>query len=257
VTSPAQASTGGNGHRVYRWQGREYPSVTAVLKGGVPAPFLVRWAAKAAAEYAIANLDRLQLLPAGQAVREVKQAPWATRDAAADRGDLVHAAVEAQATGRPRPDLPEHARPFLAAFDRFLAERRPVFLAAEQTVYSRRYGYAGTFDALATLPGLGVVLLDVKTGHRVYPEACLQLAAYAAADFLGHPDGTTELPLPAIDAGAVLHLRPGGYRLLQVPIGAAVLEAFLAALAVFRFATDLAPTLLPTPDRSSADSKGR
>jgi hypothetical protein len=72
-------------------------------------------------------------------------------------------------------------------------------------------------------------------------------AAYAAADFIGHPDGTQQ-PLPELHAGAVLHLRPGGYQLLPVPIGRAVLEAFLSALAVFRFATDLAPTLLPTPD---------
>jgi hypothetical protein len=46
----------------------------------------------------------------------------------------------------------------------------------------------------------------------------------------------------------VLHLRPDGYQLLPVPIGLAVLEAFLAALAVFRFTTDLAPTLLPRSD---------
>jgi len=92
-----------------------------------------------------------------------------------------------------------------------------------------------------------VVLVDVKTGTRVYPEVCLQLAAYAAADFIGRPDGTEQL-LPGLQAGAVLHLRPGGYRLLSVPIGRAVLEAFLSALAVFRFATDLAPTLLPTSD---------
>jgi len=87
--------------------------------------------------------------------------------------------------------------------------------------------------------------VDVKTGNRIYPEVCLQLAAYAAADFIGQPDTTTEQPLPTIAAGAVLHLRPDGYQLLPVPIGWAVLEAFLAALAVFRFTTDLAPTLLP------------
>jgi hypothetical protein len=248
MTSPALASTGVNGHRVYTWAGREYPSVTAIISGGVPKPFLVRWAAKAAAEYAIGNLDHLRLLPPGQAIREVKQAPFTSRDQAADLGDLVHAAVEAAATGRPRPELPDHAAGYLVGFDRFVAHHKPGFLQAERTVYSRRYGYAGTFDAIATLPGLGVVLLDVKTGNRVYPEVCLQLAAYAAADFIGDPDGVTEQPLPELDGGAVLHLQPGGYRLLPVPIGRAVLEAFLAALAVFRFATDLASTLLPTPD---------
>ena len=119
----------------------------------------------------------------------------------------------------------------------------------KRTSERRRFGYAGTFDAIATLPGVGVVLLDVKTGNRVYPEVCLQLAAFAAAEFIGDPDGVTEQPLPEVHAGAVLHLQPGGYRLLPVPIGGAVLEAFLAALAVFRFTTDLAPTLLPPTDQ--------
>ena len=244
MTTPALASTSPDGHRVYTWAGRAYPSVTAVLSGGVPKPFLPAWAAKAAAEYAVANLDRLRLLPARQAVAEVKAAPWAQRDTAAGLGDLVHAAVAAHATGRPRPALPAAARPFLAAFDQFTADHQPGWLASEQTVFSRRYGYAGTLDAIATLGGR-VTLLDVKTGRGVYPEACLQLAAYAHADFAGHPDATSERPLPPIAAAAVLHLRPGGYQLVPVPVGQAVLEAFLAALAVFRWATDLAPNVLP------------
>jgi hypothetical protein len=245
VTAPALASTGPAGHRVYTWAGREFPSVTAILKGGIPAPFLPAWAAKAAAEYAIANLDRLRLLPPGQAVREVKRAPWQQRDQAADLGTAVHALIEAEATGRPRPELPAEAGPLVAAFDQFTGDHRPSWVASEATVFSRRYGYAGTLDAVASLdihPGL--VLLDVKTGRGVYPEAALQLAAYAAAEFIGQPDGT-EQPLPEIDGGAVLHLRPAGYQLIPVPIGQAVMEAFLAALAVFRWTTDLAPNILP------------
>jgi len=245
VTAPVLAATGEQGHRVYTWQGRQFPSVTAVLAGGVPKPFLPAWAAKAAAEYAVANLDRLRRLPAGQAVREIKAAPWAQRDQAAGLGDAVHAAVAAHATGRPRPDLPPEAGGYLAAFERFCAEQQPGWLASEQTVVSRRYGYAGTLDALCTLGGQ-VTLLDVKTGRGVYPEAALQLAAYAHADFAAQPDAT-EQPLPVIAAGAVLHLRPDRYQLLPVPVGRAVLEAFLAALAVFRFTTDLAPHVLPTP----------
>ena len=242
MTAPALASTASQGHRIYTWAGREFPSVTAILKGGVPAPFLPAWAAKAAAEYAIANLDRLRLLPAGQAVREVKRAPWQQRDQAAELGTAVHAAIEADAAGRPRPELPDQAGPLLAAYERFTADHRPAWLASEATVFSRRYGYAGTLDAIAALAGRpGLVLLDVKTGRGVYPEAALQLAAYAHADFAGQLDGT-ETPLPEVEGGAVLHLRP---------VGRAVLEAFLAALAVFRWTTDLAPNILPTPSRAA------
>jgi hypothetical protein len=245
MTSPALAAIGPAGHRVYTWAGRAYPSVTAIIKGGVPTPFLPQWAAKVAAEYAVANLDRLTRLPTGQAVAEVKRAPWASRDAAAGLGDLVHTAVEAHAHGQPRPALPTHAAPFLAAFDQFCADHRPAFLLSEATVYSRRYGYAGTLDAICRLTTrAGPVLLDVKTGRGIYPEVALQLAAYAHADFIGTPDGT-EAPLPPLADGLVLHLRPGGYQLVPVPIGRAVLEAFLAALAVFRWATDLAPNVLP------------
>jgi hypothetical protein len=251
VTAPALASTASQGHRVYTWAGREFPSVTAILKGGVPAPFLVQWAAKAAAEYAVANLDRLALLPAGQAVREVKRAPWQQRDQAAELGTAVHAAIEADAAGHPRPELPDQAGPLLAAYERFAADHRPTWLASEATVFSRRYGYAGTLDAICALPRLGqVVVLDCKTGRGVYPEAALQLAAYAHAEFVGRPDGT-EQPLPPIEGGAVLHLRPAGYRLIPVPVGRAVLEAFLAALAVFRWTTDLAPNVLPTPSQEA------
>src|SRR6266571_291984 len=150
---------GADGRRVYTWAGRAYPSITSILAGGVPKPFLAPWAAKAAAEYAVAHLDRLRLLPPGQAVREVKQAPFTARDAAAGLGDLVHAAVAADATGQPRPPVPPDAAPFLAAFDQFCADHRPGWLASEQTVYSRHYGYAGTLDAICVL-GDTVTLLD-------------------------------------------------------------------------------------------------
>jgi hypothetical protein len=255
VTAPALAHTSSQGHRVYTWAGRAYPSVTAVLAGGVPKPALPRWAATTAAHYAITHRDRLATLPARAAIAEASSAPWAQAAAAAHLGDQVHAAVAAHATGRPRPPLPPEAAPFLAAFDAFVAEQRPGWLASEQTVYSCRYGYAGTLDAIATLHGR-VVLLDAKTGRGVYPEVALQLAAYAHADFAAHPDNT-QTPLPAIQAGAVLHLRPHGYQLLAVPIGRAVLEAFLAALAVFRFTTELAPHLLPAPEPDRPCHRGR
>jgi hypothetical protein len=66
MTTPTLAVTGAHGHRVYTWAGREYPSVTAIIKGGVPAPFLPGWAAKAEAEYAVANLDRLPCCPSAR-----------------------------------------------------------------------------------------------------------------------------------------------------------------------------------------------
>jgi len=224
-------------------------SVTAALSGGIPKPALTRWAANQAATYAVANLGRLATLPAEQAVTEVKRAPWQARNHAADLGDLVHAAIEAHVTGQACPPVPDqHAARVLELLDgfaRFEDNHHPAWLAAEQTVFSDTHGYAGTFDLLGRLDSQpGAVLLDVKTGGRIYPEVALQLAAYANADFIGHPDGTTGL-LPAISAGLVLHLRPGGYELHPVPIDEPVFAAFLAALGVFRWASERAPSVLP------------
>src|SRR6266516_4177237 len=165
MTTPALARAASQGHRVYTWAGQSYPSVTAVLSGGIPKPALSRWAANQAAAYAVANLDRLATLPCEQAVTEVKRAPWQARNHAADLGDLVHAAIEAHVTGQACPPVPDqHAEQVLALLDgfaRFEHDHQPTWLAAEQTVFSDTHGYAGTFDLLGRLDGdPGAALVD-------------------------------------------------------------------------------------------------
>jgi hypothetical protein len=256
VTAPALARTSDQGHRVYEWQGRAFPSVTAILSGGIPKPALPKWAAREAARYAVAHANRLAGLPAEVAEAEIKQAPWAARDGRADLGSAVHALVEARITGRSVPELPDaverQASGYLAGFERFCDQWRPSWLACEATVFSLAHGYAGTLDAIAVLCGDVLTLLDVKTGRRVYPEVGLQLAAYAHADFIGTPDGQT-LPLPEVEAAAVLHLRPRSYALCPVRVDPPVFAAFRAALGVFEWATELAAGVVgaaltvPTP----------
>jgi hypothetical protein len=250
MTAPTLARTSGNGHRVYEWQGRAFPSVTAILSGGIPKPALPRWAAKQAARYAVANADRLAGLPADVAIGEIKRAPWAARDSRADLGSAVHALVEARITDRPAPELPpeveQQTAGYLAAFERFCDHWRPAWSTCEATVFSTWHGYAGTLDSIAVLDGNVVTLLDVKTGSQVYPEAGLQLAAYARGDFIGTPDGR-ELPLPEVEAAAVLHLRPRWYALCPVRIDAQVFAAFLAALRVFEWSTEQAQGVIGAP----------
>jgi hypothetical protein len=250
VTAPVLAQTSDQGHRVYEWQGQAFPSVTAILSGGIPKPALPRWAAKQAARYAVANADRLAGLPAEVAVGEIKRAPWAARDGRADLGSAVHALVEARITGRPAPELPgeveREAAGYLAGFERFCDHWRPAWSTCEATVFNLWHGYAGTLDSIAVLDGGVVTLLDVKTGAGVYPEAGLQLAAYARGEFIGTSDGR-ELPLPEIEAAAVLHLRPRSYALCPVRIDTPVFTAFLAALRVFEWSTELAERVIGAP----------
>jgi CRISPR/Cas system-associated exonuclease Cas4 (RecB family) len=50
----------------------------------------------------------------------------------------------------------------------------------EMKVISKLYRYSGTFDAIGVIEGTDVIL-DWKTGSKIYPEMDLQLAAYAQA----------------------------------------------------------------------------
>jgi len=67
--------------------------------------------------------------------------------------------------------------------------------------------------------------LDVK---GVYPEAALQMSAYAHAEFAQTRAGRRVKMPPVADRGVVLHLRPEGYRLIPMEIGTPTFEQFLA-----------------------------
>lgn len=285
MSNPAGAKTTSRG-RVYTRKGRNYWSVTTIIKGGLPAPALMGWGMRSVAEYAVANhrqiaamlgavslqrvegrveqpiVERLAGLfgatrderpiapfyvvsdpdAVEAAVKWLSGAPYRERDRKADVGSAVHEQIEAIILGRPRPAPAPDVAPFLAQFDRFTADFAPTWEASEGTVYSDRESYAGTLDWIATIGGRRLIG-DTKTGKAVYPEAALQLAAYAHADYIGLPDGT-DAPLPAFDGGAVLHLSPDAYQLVPVRIDDEVFRAFLYAREVFRWAEETSKAVL-------------
>lgn len=64
MTSPANSVTTDDG-RYYVWPKTpnvHYPSITTIIKQGVPKPFMAKWTAKKAAEQAMNNLDLLVAL---------------------------------------------------------------------------------------------------------------------------------------------------------------------------------------------------
>lgn len=107
---------------------------------------------------------------------------------AGDIGTSVHKMVEwtlhremGEPVGKP-PDLkgPEAENAFAEWVSwRDSVEFKPVYL--ERTVWSHRYGYAGTMDWKAYVCDK-LTCGDWKTGKAVYPEARLQIAAYRVAD---------------------------------------------------------------------------
>lgn len=219
---------GGSRYYVNPETGAKTPGVTSILSM-LPKPFLRYWAAKMVAEEAVENLGAVVSIalkdPAG-AVDYLKRAPDRNTKEAADIGseahDLFERLAKGESVGRVHPDL----APFVEHFEEFLALCEPEFIFLEETVWSDEDGYAGSFDALATLHGEGAgplqgktLFFDWKTTRSgVHEEVALQLSGYRHASHIIRPDGS-RVPLPKVDGGAVLHVRPEGWALYPVETG--------------------------------------
>lgn len=255
MSGPANSSTDRWGAREYRWGDDAFPSVTTLLKDGIPKNALQYWVGKECGEFVTNNYDLIgQTLkaPNGRklAYDMVRNAPWANRDNAADFGTSLHEYAEHRAAGRSRAEAllaldlaAEHQARFVGFqehFELFLDEWKPDFERSEFTVYNRRYGYAGTGDLLAQIRGHGRTLGDYKTskpgkqGHGIYPETCLQLNAYANGEFIGMPNGTEE-PMPEVETLLAINIRHNGYHVIPAEKSDRAFRAFLYASQVARF----------------------
>jgi hypothetical protein len=209
---------GGSRYYIDPVSGKKLPGVTSVIGAGVAKPFLQYWASGLVAEAAVdmaGSWIGLALKGDRQgAVDYLKRAPGRFTSTAATRGTEAHGIWELMATpvgkgpGRVHPDM----QWAVDSFQEFVDAFKPEFTQLEATVFQPHDangmgGYAGSFDALATIGGERV-LLDFKSGKNVYPEVALQLHAYAAAESIMNPDGST-IPMPAVDALAVFHSHPG------------------------------------------------
>jgi hypothetical protein len=232
------------------------------------------------AEGGLKSIKLEKLTDLDLALRYLKGQPDRIRDAAAEVGTAVHSEAEAAVLAnvtRANEALAEHTvlQPwpealagYEASFNAWRADWNPEYIAAEATVFNRPQAYAGTLDAIVRvrvfdliaalvrvdrpipdwLGGAGsdvvTLVIDNKSGNEIHPEVGMQLAAYARAEFIGMPDGHTELPVPHIDGGLALHITPKGYRLRLVDIGDPVFDAFRFAREIARYAMEVAPTIL-------------
>ena len=157
--------------------------------------------------------------------------PDATRElalgavsAARDIGTEVHAQIEKILLGQPVSPTPRTA-PYVYAFSAFLAAERPEFVGVEQRVANLRYRFAGTFDFAAKMRGK-LALVDVKTG-KAKASHRLQLAAYAAAEFIGLEGDPEPHPIPRFRSFYILLLKPEGYELVEQDVTPADSKHFL------------------------------
>jgi hypothetical protein len=214
-----------------KWQGKTYhtyymdvdpggemvklPGVTTILKMWPKGDVLVNWAARTVAEFVADNWEQVQALyPMGRAavVDNLKFQHRNRMEAAAATGTEVHQ-LAADLVAGAQVDVPDHLVARVTGYAKWLDEWQVDPIGVEQTVASRKVGYAGTFDLAARIeagPWQGRnPLLDVKTGRGAYGEAGLQLAAYASADCRMGPAGD-ELPPYPIDCTGVVHVTDEG-----------------------------------------------
>jgi hypothetical protein len=270
--SPKAARTVSRG-RIYTINGQSLWSVTTILSNGLPKPAIANWQANTIADFAVANhrqlaglleAVRLQRGPAGTlivsdpdavegAVEWLKGSPWRESKRKMNIGSAVHIEAEAYILGAPRPEPAPLIAAYLASFRNFLEDHSPVFLATEATVYSMAESYAGTLDAIVEIGGRRL-LIDYKTGKAIYPDVCLQLAAYAHAEKVLLDDGTSVDMLP-VDGAAALHLREydpttpddRGYSLIPASIDEPVWDAFRYVREVMRWQEDVSKGVLSQP----------
>jgi hypothetical protein len=105
----------------------------------------------------------------------------AKRDAAGDRGTLVHDSIAALIEGQ-TVELPEDTDPkvgkLIQGFLNFWREMTPVTILSETMLVGN--GYAGCCDWIGTIGG-ELWLLDFKTSGAIYTSYHLQTAAYQKA----------------------------------------------------------------------------
>ncbi|MHB8188956.1 MAG: hypothetical protein ACYDHP_00720 [Ferrimicrobium sp.] len=267
------------GHDDEAKQGAEdlvFHSVTTVL-GVMDKPALTYWSAEETAKAAVRAASSLTVRIAEDG--EAETVKWLTgarfrtvkgQRTAAELGTAVHAVCEEIALTGKRPTVDKEVSPFVDQFEKFLERFAPTFIAAEMPVFSPKYGYAGTLDAIVEIEG-ATYLLDYKTTRKdvdsrgkatgPYPEVSLQLAAYRHAELtapfrtrrtekmrrryylLGPEERANCVPLPEVAGALVLHLTPGHERLVPVDTGPRIFGSFLHLVQVARFSFDIASTV--------------
>jgi hypothetical protein len=161
---------------------------------------------------------------------------------AAARGTNVHHMLERGLRGETHLTDPmdgDAGAEYETAVRAFLDERQPEMIAAELVCINRGMnapaelngqftgGYGGTADAIVKIDGK-TLLVDWKSrgadsGHGSYPEEAAQLGAYASADYYiaeGN-GGPVRMPVPHLDGGIIVSVKPDGCRVYPIDLQAA------------------------------------
>ncbi len=177
----------------YVIDGKKYDRVTAVL-GYFQTPKLVDW--KLTVGKKEANKRSKEALKIGTAVHKYAE------------------------TGKMPAKASVDVRNCVEAYNRWVAEHKPVVLSREVTVHSKTWGVAGTYDLLLD----SGILVDIKTSREIKLEHWLQLGTYA-------------FMISGIEKLAVLRLdkNMGFYEYIEKPFSYEYQKVFCGLLTAYRY----------------------
>ena len=173
---------------IYIVNGKRVWGVTSIINV-LDKPALKYWAVNKAIEVLEKRLlpgQKYDELEIKYMLEDAKKAHTKRLKIAGDIGSATHEWIEQYITAgvnkKPLPRLPvnKEMRNCLKNFFDWVKKNKVKFTASEQKCYSKKYGYAGTFDAEAIIDKKKVIV-DFKTGKAIYPEMILQATSYLMA----------------------------------------------------------------------------
>lgn len=230
---------------------RFLPSVTTILRV-IDKPFLLPWSIRLEREYLL-NIAGIIYQDSLRAPKPFSRAEFLRqieanfpkgnasdvvgRDAAA-LGTAAHKKCEWFLKGMlgaggvargPEPEVRWESEWAFQTFKAWVEKTGFLPTLVEQTVYSLKYGYAGTMDILGILDG-ETVLIDIKTSGKIYRDSFRQNVAYQ--------EGVNEMGLSRVTRGLTIRLpktkSETEVEVAWVPDREVIWQEFLAALTLWK-----------------------
>ena len=175
-------------HEYYDKKGNILSGVTYFTGVVDKSDALIGWAVRSMGDFLLQEANKGNDKITNELISIAKIEFRRIKQEAMDNGKAIHAWIEQWIAGE-NPEIPDKAeiRNGVTAFMDFQNTHKVNWLESERLVYSKKYNYPGTADAIGRI-GKDLVLFDFKSSKPssvspdgIYPEHSIQAAGYQLA----------------------------------------------------------------------------